>query len=148
MQLASVTVGIARAIAAGTPAQLAELQVLRERCAMFEAVLGVRHAMLFPMRMRPQARVIFGILLTRDAVSAEALFTALYAARAEADWPGDPANVIKQQIYYLRRKIEPFAVIETIKPLVPTDPLFYRLTPESKAWALALIAARGGKVVS
>ena len=151
MQPASVLAGLSRAVAGGHPAQLAEMQRLRERVAELEDLLGVRTADFFPLRLRPQARIIFWLLLARSTVTAETLIGALYAGRPDCDRPNDPASVIKQQLKHLRAALAPHhpagaVMIETHRDdLAPT---YYRMPPDIKAWAAALIERRPGRPLS
>lgn len=139
--------GIARAVVGGRDGDLAELNALRARVAELEGLIGARAAEFFPLRLRPQARIILGLLIARERVTTAALMTALYAGRPECEWPDDPAAVIKQQIFYLRKVIAPLGLGFVTHDDVPGEP-FYVMDAASRQTARALMARRQGRPLS
>jgi hypothetical protein len=130
-----------KAVATGDARQLARIQLLEDQVAELQTALGMNAAATYPRRLSPQQRAMFGMLLTRGRVSKQQFLLAIYAARPEADRPGDPDNVFKQQMMYLRRRVVPDGIeIETLHgaPGSGADPLFF-LPPESRARAMALM---------
>lgn len=134
-------------------AQAAMLAQLRVRVEELESILGGKDAAAFPLRLRPSARVILGLLLTRPAVTIAAIEVALYGGRSDCDRPRDPPRVIRQQIYYLRRRLAALytaggEVIETHRDDSSIAPTFYHLPAAVKAWAQSLIVRRQGRPVT
>lgn len=111
-----------------------------DRIALLEDALGTHDAEFFPLPMRPQARIIFGVLLKRDGASADMLATALYSGRADCDWPADPRNVVAVYICELRRLLAEYG--QTIKTQRGAlgEATRFRLPPATKAWARTLLA--------
>jgi two-component system cell cycle response regulator CtrA len=86
---------------------------LQDRVEQLEEVLGLSRSSVSRMRetfgIRPlQARTL-GLLLSRDFVTRDGLYTALYGAMPESKWPDD--NVLDGHLCRLRRHLRPHGVV-------------------------------------
>ena len=88
-----------------------ENDVLRERIAQLEDLLGMRGAAPIEFALTPSEERVFGVLMQRDLATKEAVMAACYANRGadEAE-----QKIVDVFICKIRRKIKPFAIkIET-----------------------------------
>lgn len=97
----------------------AEVERLRDYIEQLEGVLGVdpnstsalRRA--FP-KMEPDPARMLAMLMRRDFVTRDGLYTVMYAARPECDWPD--AKVIDVQFCRLRHHLDPHGItIQTVR---------------------------------
>lgn len=98
---------------------MSELEKLRERLAQLEGVIGLdrsaksKIADAFP-KMEPALCEILAMLLKRDFVARDGLYTVLYGARPDGDMPDE--RVLDTQVCRLRSQLQPHGVtFETAK---------------------------------
>jgi two-component system cell cycle response regulator CtrA len=89
-----------------------ELQRLRDRVEELEALLGVDRSIVGRIRdafnIEPRHAQIVGMLLSRDFVTRDGLYTVLYGDLPEKDWPND--KILDAQICKLRPRLVPFGI--------------------------------------
>jgi len=139
----SIVAARMKAVAAGKPTQADIIDKLQAAVADLEDALGMNDAAVFPRRMAPAERKIFGILLRRQAATKDQLMQAIYAGRNGADMPNDPVSVFKVQMCRLRRRLKPDGIaIETILGARGDyESSIYRMSADDKAKACAIMAA-------
>ena len=109
--------------------EAAELQRLRDRVEMLEDALGISPSITSRLRAAfglslGEARIL-GILMSRQLIGFDAMYSVLYGALAEDDQPSD--QVVKVHIFKLRKKLKPHDI--EIATLVSEG---YALRPEAK----------------
>lgn len=94
---------------------MSELERLRNRVDELERVIGVDRSLASRLRaafgLDPNEASTLGMLLNRNFVTSGALFTVLFAARPDCDWPAP--RVTDVYICKLRKKLKPRGI--TIK---------------------------------
>jgi two-component system cell cycle response regulator CtrA len=89
-----------------------ELQRLHDRIEELETLLGVDRSTTGRIRdafgIEPRHVQIVGMLLARDFVQRDGLYTVLYGGLPEKDWPDD--KILDAQICKLRPRLEPFGI--------------------------------------
>jgi hypothetical protein len=89
-----------------------ELQRLRDRIDELEQVLGVDRTLTNRLRgalgiSRDQARML-GVLIGRNVVTHEAMYTVMYGARPECDQPS--LKIMDVQLCKLRGRLKPHGI--------------------------------------
>lgn len=92
------------------------IERLKDRIEQLEEVIGVDRSMTTRIRealkLEPLKAQIVGMLLSRDFVTRDGLYTVLYAGRPECEWPDE--KVLDAQICKLRPHLSAHGVeIET-----------------------------------
>lgn len=65
--------------------RLEKLRILRDQVAEIEKVNGTATVDRLRLNLRPSARAVLGLLLKRQEVTVEAMYSALYQDRADGD---------------------------------------------------------------
>jgi hypothetical protein len=91
---------------------MSELERMRDRLLQLEQILGIDSSETGRIReafgLEPDLARIMGMLLKRNFVSHESLYTVMYGHRPECEWPD--AKVLDVQICKLRRRLKPFEI--------------------------------------
>lgn len=87
---------------------MSELERLRERVRELEAVLGLRIDLPNALGLTPIETRIVGILISREIVSGEAIFSAVYGGKPYADQPDQ--KVVEVHLVKIRRKLRKHGV--------------------------------------
>jgi DNA-binding response OmpR family regulator len=113
-----VSPGAAKAIAAEMERRqragglMSEMERMRDRVLQLEQILGIDSSETGRIReafgLEPDLARIMGMLLKRNFVSHESLYTVMYGHRPECEWPD--AKVLDVQICKLRRRLKPHDV--------------------------------------
>jgi hypothetical protein len=85
-----------------------ENETLRERIAQLEGILFDRHKSPPEWGLTKSEDRVFGVLLSREIATLEAIATALYGDRLD-DWPGD--EICRVFIHRMRSKLLPHDVV-------------------------------------
>jgi hypothetical protein len=92
---------------------MSEMEKMRDRVLQLEQILGIDSSETGRIReafgLEPDLARIMGMLLKRNFVSHESLYTVMYGHRPECEWPD--AKVLDVQICKLRRRLKPFAIV-------------------------------------
>lgn len=91
---------------------MSEVQRLRDRVEELERVLGVDESLTSRLRtvfgLEPGQSEVLGMLMKRNFVTHDSLYTVLYGGRPECDWPEE--KIMDVQICKLRRKLKKHGV--------------------------------------
>lgn len=110
----------------------AENELLRERIAMLEGLLGMRVEVPLPLALTGNEARLFGLLMKRELVTRDAAMVALYGGRPSADVA--EVKIVDVHICKMRPKLRAFGIEINTK----WGQGFY-MPPDSKARALALM---------
>lgn len=93
---------------------MSEAERLRDRVSQLERVLGVDPDSISPLRrafekLEPDPARILAMLLKREFVTREGLYTVMYCGRPECDWPDD--KVLDVQLCRLRAILKAHGII-------------------------------------
>jgi DNA-binding response OmpR family regulator len=118
---------------------MSEIQALRDRIEQLEGVLGVDRSTAGRIRdalgVEPLHAQILGMLISRDFVTRDGLYTVLYQGRPECEWPEDKildVQICKLRAHLKRRDID--------LPIQTKWGEGWSMTREAKAWLRAIIA--------
>lgn len=100
---------------------MSALQRALDRIEELEELLGISEsdAMLYrrALRLDPDSARVLGFIVARRGriASKDNLFTVLYGARPEAEWPQTSNKIIEVRIHGIRKALRPLGVeIETV----------------------------------
>jgi hypothetical protein len=129
-----------RAIA-GVEAQLKELVELRTLITTLQDELGTPAAIGL---LRPGARIVFGLLLKHEQVSANAIVAALWGRKPYADSPSDPVQSARQVVSQIRTALAHLEItVETDHGSKFSQPYFWMTAESKKRAAVAFGVAVG-----
>jgi DNA-binding response OmpR family regulator len=123
----------------GSPAAIINAQ--RDRIEDLERILGLKVEVHSSLRLAPDERKIFGVLLARQIMTKEALFIVLYGARPDCDQPTD-IKIVDVQVCKLRAALKRHCIKHGL-PVVEISTQWgtgYFMTQQNKARARALLA--------
>lgn len=119
---------------------MSEVERLRDRVSQLLQVLGVDEDSTAPLRrafggLEPDPARILAMLLKREFVTREGLYTVMYCGRPECDWPDE--KVLDVQICRLRARLKQHdVIIQTARG----DGWFMSKADKAKVRALVAVA--------
>lgn len=120
------------------------VQALQDRIEALEAILGADKTTERRIReaigLEPLHAQIIGMLLARDFVTRDGLYTVLYEGRPECEWPDDTA--LDAQMCKLRRRLQELGIAIEIKTRWGGG---WSMSKEDQAKIKSMLASRSGK---
>jgi len=115
----------------------------RARIEELERVLGARVELHSDLHLTPHQRQMFGMVLARDAVTDDGLYTVIYGALPECDQPD--LQIIKVQMCKLNATLRRYCKARGLPPLAVERQWgsHYFMTAENKARGRALLKVGG-----
>jgi DNA-binding response OmpR family regulator len=111
-----------------------------DRIEELKGLLGLNIKLHSSLHLTKDQRQMFGMLLAREAVTRDALYTALYGHRPDCDQPGDP-KIIDVQLCKLRGALKKHCLKHGL-PVVEIGTQwgeYYFMTQDNKTRGRALL---------
>lgn len=86
----------------------AENDLLREKIARLESLLGMRMVSPIEFGLTGSEARVFGVLMNRDLATRDAMMTALYANKADDDEA--EIKIVDVFVCKMRKKLKPFGI--------------------------------------